>query len=225
MRIIAIIIFFTLICKNLIAEEYNYKISTLNVTFATISLNLNKSYAAANIKSKGLIGFFYKFQSTAFTSYDHNTSEYKYSRSKKNFSKKLNAKFMGKDARINFENIKTKKGYKKINISDLTKVSDPLSALTEILKKGLNNCNFSEKVFDGEDVYILKLVDANLTRNEHKLCTLYYQTVSGHKIKREKKLNNIKINIFYPVHNRDISNIYFETKVNNIPMKMISTTK
>ena len=96
---------------------------------------------------------------------------------------------------------------------------------TEILKKGLNNCNFSEKVFDGEDVYILKLVDANLTRNEHKLCTLYYQTVSGHKIKREKKLNNIKINIFYPIHNRDISNIYFETKVNNIPMKMISTTK
>ena len=104
-------------------------------------------------------------------------------------------------------------------------MSDPLSALTEILKKGLNNCNFSEKVFDGEDVYILKLVDANLTRNEHKLCTLYYQTVSGHKIKREKKLNNIKINIFYPKHNRDISNIYFETKVNNIPMKMISTTK
>ena len=105
------------------------------------------------------------------------------------------------------------------------KVRDPLSALTKILKKGLLNCNFSEKVFDGEDVYILKLVDANLTRNEHKLCTLYYQTVSGHKIKREKKLNNIKINIFYPVHNRDISNIYFETKVNNIPMKMISTTK
>ena len=89
MRIIAIIIFFTLICKNLIAEEYNYKISTLNVTFATISLNLNKSYAAANIKSKGLIGFFYKFQSTAFTSYDDNISEYKYSRSKKTLTKNL----------------------------------------------------------------------------------------------------------------------------------------
>ena len=89
MRIIAIIIFFTLICKNLIAEEYNYKISTLNVTFATISLNLNKSYAAANIKSEGLIGFFYKFQSTAYTSYDDNISEYKYSRSKKNFNKNL----------------------------------------------------------------------------------------------------------------------------------------
>ena len=114
MRIIAIIIFFTLICKNLIAEEYNYKISTLNVTFATISLNLNKSYAAANIKSKGLIGFFYKFQSTAFTSYDDNISEYKYSRSKKNFKQKLNAKFMGKDARINLKTSKQKRVTKKL---------------------------------------------------------------------------------------------------------------
>tara|TARA_B100000886_G_scaffold26790_1_gene16981 strand:+ start:15519 stop:16196 length:678 start_codon:yes stop_codon:yes gene_type:complete len=225
MRAITIIIFFTLICKNLIAEEYNYEISSLNVTFATISLNLNKSYAAVDIQSKGLIGFFYKFQSTAYTSYNENISKYKYSRSKKNFNKKLNATFMGKDARINFENIKPKRGYKKINISDLIKVIDPLSALTEILKKGFNDCNFSKKVFDGEDVYILKLVDANLTRNEHKLCTLYYKTISGHKIKREKKLNNIKINIFYPVYSKDISKIYFETKVNKIPMKMISTTK
>ena len=95
----------------------------------------------------------------------------------------------------------------------------------QILKKGYKKCNFKSKVFDGEEVYILTLIDNKKINNGYKICTLKYQTVSGHKLKREKKLNNLELEIYYPLHSSDISNIYFKTKIKNLPLKMISTTK
>ena len=72
-----------LFCKNLIAEEHHFKISALNVPFATISLNFETNKISSGIKSKGLVGFFYKFETSASTLFTNNTVKYKYERKKK----------------------------------------------------------------------------------------------------------------------------------------------
>lgn len=220
-----IIIFFLLFCKNLIAEEHHFKISALNVPFATISLNFETNKISSGIKSKGLVGFFYKFETSASTLFTNNTVKYKYERKKKNHKKKLYALIIQSNAQINLPKIKHKHGYSKIIKSDLNNVIDPLTAVKQILKEGYKKCNFKSKVFDGEEVYILTLIDNKIINNGYKICTLKYQTVSGHKLKREKRLNNLELEIYYPLHSSDISNIYFKTKIKNLPLKMISTTK
>ena len=83
-----IIIFFLLFCKNLIAEEHHFKISALNVPFATISLNFETNKISSGIKSKGLVGFFYKVETSASTLFTNNTVKYKYERKKKNHNTK-----------------------------------------------------------------------------------------------------------------------------------------
>ncbi|MAW01962.1 MAG: hypothetical protein CMI81_03655 [Candidatus Pelagibacter sp.] len=220
-----IIIFFLLFCKNLIANEYNFKISALNVPFASISLNFDTNKISTKIKSKGFVGFFYKFETLASSLFVKNTVEYNYKRIKKNYEKKLYAFITHGNAQNNFPNLKHRHGYSKIIKSDLNNVIDPLTAVKQILKTGYKKCNFKSKIFDGEEIYILKLIDNQIIKNSYKVCTLKYQTVSGHKLKREKKLNNLKLHIYYPLDSSDISNIYFKTTIKSLPLKMISTTK
>ena len=72
------------------------------------------------------------------------------------------------------------------------------------------------KSFDGEDVYILKLVDTNLTRNDTNYVRFIIKQFR-HKIKREKTLNNIKINILSCIINFQI--FALKPRQTNIPMK------
>ena len=86
--------------------------------------------------------------------------------------------------------IKHKHGYSKIIKSDLNNVIDPLTAVKQILKKGYKKCNFKSKVFDGEEVYILTLIDNKIIVNDNEIDNLFDKVIS---INKDSELKNLVI--------------------------------
>lgn len=115
---------------------------------------------------------------------------------------------------------------------DLENTVDPLAAIYSLIfnQKNNLNCNKKQKVFDGANVYflILSQIDKNdYTIDSSKLvyngpmqkCKLSYQTVSGHEIKDEKKLNKMYVDIFYG-KKKEMFLPYFLTTKSTITIEM-----
>ena len=113
---------------------------------------------------------------------------------------------------------------------------DPLSAVELILFDNVLNskCQKKQKIFDGDDVYLVSLTKNKINypfikykNQNYKIsfsCRLNYKAISGHKFKREKRLNSLYLDIYFAKISNDIIPVYFETKAKLLPLKMYLST-
>ena len=224
--------------SQLYSREFNYEVYGLNLNFLNIKYNINDNKLYSVINSKGLTGYFIKSQSIIQTTIDkeNNSFSYYFNSLKKNkektyYYKKINNK-------INLDKIKLNKGenFKKIIRSDLLNTLDPLSAVELILFDNVLNskCEKKQKIFDGDDVYLVSLTKNRINyplikykNQNYKIsfsCRLNYKAISGHKFKREKRLNSLYLDIYFAKIINDIIPVYFETKAKLLPLKMYLST-
>ena len=224
--------------SQLYSREFNYEVYGLNLNFLNIKYNINDNKLYSVINSKGLAGYFVKSQSIIQTTIDkeNNSVSYYFNSLKKNkektyYYKKINNK-------IDVDKIKLNKGenFKKIIRSDLLNTLDPLSAVELILFDNVLNskCEKKQKIFDGDDVYLVSLSKNRINyplikykNQNYKIsfsCRLNYKAVSGHKFKREKRLNSLYLDIYFTKISNDIIPVYFETKAKLVPLKMYLST-
>jgi len=237
-KILILFIFVFFQSSHLYSREFNYEVYGLNLNFLNLELNINDNKLYSIINSKGLAGYFIKSQSVIQTTLDKesNSVSYYFNSSRKNEEKIYQYKKINNI--INLDKIILDKGenFKKILRSDLLNTFDPLSAVGLILfNNDLNSkCENRKKIFDGDDVYLVFL-----TKNEIKYpfikyknkkykisfsCRLNYKAISGHKFKREKKLNSLYMDIYFSKISNDIIPVYFETKAKLILLKMYLST-
>ena len=107
----------------------------------------------------------------------------------------------------------------------LINIVDPLTAVQKLIfdqNKKLN-CNKQKKVFDGANVFYLKLsqvdVDSYIIDSSKLIyqkpmqkCKLTYQTISGHELEDEAKLNKMYVDIFYGEKNKMFYPYFLSTK-------------
>ena len=224
--------------SQLYSREFNYEVYGLNLNFLNIKYNINDNKLYSVINSKGLAGYFVKSQSIIQTTIDkeNNSVSYYFNSLKKNkektyYYKKINNK-------IDVDKIKLNKGenFKKIIRSDLLNTLDPLSAVELILFDNVLNskCEKKQKIFDGDDIYLVSLTKNRINyplikykNQNYKIsfsCRLNYKAISGHKFKREKRLNSLYLDIYFAKISNDIIPVYFETKSKLVPLKMYLST-
>ena len=222
----------------LYSREFNYEVYGLNLNFLNIKLNIGDNKLYSIINSKGLVGYFIKSQSIIQSTLDkeNNSLSYYFNSQRKNEEKTYHYKKINNI--IDIDKIKLNKGenFKKINKVDLLNTIDPLSAVELILfNNDLNSkCENNTKIYDGDDVYLVSLTKNNTNypsieykNQEYKIsfsCKLNYKAIAGHKLKREKKLNSLYIDIYFSKISNDIIPVYFETKTKLIPLKMYLST-
>ena len=201
-----------------------------------VNLNFNDNKIYSLINSRGLIGYFVNFKNIIQTSYDQNQTNYYFNLRKKNKEKIYEFKVI--NGRVDLRGLRLDKGsdYKKITKKDLLNVVDPLTATKELLFTQENKivCNGERKIYDGDDVYKVKL--SSLEKNNKKVkelnkqylinnyCRLSYIAIAGHKLKREKKLNSYFVNVYFAKINNTIVPVYFESKSKFIDIKMYLST-
>ena len=224
--------------SQLYSREFNYEVYGLNLNFLNIKYNINDNKLYSVINSKGLAGYFVKSQSIIQTTIDkeNNSVSYYFNSLKKNkektyYYKKINNKII-------LDKIKLNKGenFKKIIRSDLLNTLDPLSAVELILFDNVLNskCENKQKIFDGDDVYLVTLTKNKINypfikykNQNYKIsfsCRLNYKAISGHKFKRETKLNSLYTDVYFSKISNDIIPVYFETKAKFVPLKMYLST-
>lgn len=222
----------------LYSREFNYEVYGLNLNFLNIKLNIGDNKLYSIINSKGLAGYFIKSKSIIQTTLDkdNNSLSYYFNSSRRNEEKTYHYKKINNI--IDFDKIKLDKGenFIKINKDDLSNTLDPLSAVELILFDNILNpkCENKKKIFDGDDVYLVSLTKnktfypiIKYKNQNYKIifsCRLNYKAISGHKFKREKKLNSLYIDIYFSKISSDIIPVYFETKAKLIPLKMYLST-
>ena len=201
-----------------------------------VNLNFNDNKIYSLINSRGLIGYFVNFKNIIQTSYDRNQTNYYFNLQKKDKEKIYEFKVI--NGRVDLRGLKLDKGsgYKKINKKDLLNIVDPLTATKELLFSQKNKivCSGERKIYDGDDVYKVKLT--SLEKNNKKLkelnkkylinnyCRLGYIAIAGHKLKREKKLNSYFVNVYFAKIKNTIVPVYFESKSKFIDIKMYLST-
>lgn len=201
-----------------------------------VNLNFNDNKIYSLINSRGLISYFVNFKNIIQTSYDQNQTNYYFNLQKK--SKEKIYEFKAINGRIDLRGLKLDKGssYKKITKKHLLNVVDPLTATKELLFPQKNKivCIGERKIYDGDDVYKVKLT--SLEKNNKKLkelnkkylinnyCRLSYIAIAGHKLKREKKLNSYFVNVYFAKIKNTIVPVYFESKSKFIDIKMYLST-
>tara|TARA_A100001015_G_scaffold130962_1_gene145329 strand:+ start:575 stop:1309 length:735 start_codon:yes stop_codon:yes gene_type:complete len=224
--------------SHLYSREYYYEVYGLNLNFLNIKYNINNNKIYSIISSKGLAGYFVKSQSIIQTTIDkeNNSLSYYFNSLKKNKEKTYHYKKVNN--KIDLDKIKLNKGenFKKIIRSDLLNTLDPLSAVELILFDNFLNskCEKKQKIFDGDDVYLVSLTKNKINypsikykNQNYKIsfsCRLNYKAISGHKFKREKKLNSLYLDIYFAKISNDIIPVYFETKAKLLPLKMYLST-
>ncbi len=203
-----------------------------------LKFNISENKLYSIIISRGLVGYFINFKQLIQTTTDkkNNYLEYYSNLQKKNKEKIYQFKKINN--KIVLEGVQFNKGlnYKIINKKDLINVVDPLTAVQKILfsNKLDSNCNIREDIYDGDDVYQVFLTQnrmdysfINFKNNNYKIsfsCRLNYKTVSGHKYKREKKLNSMYLNVFFSKIGNDVIPVYLETTAKLVPLKMYLST-
>ncbi len=234
--LLLIVLFFQ--SSHLYSREFNYKVYGLNLNFLNIKFNISDNKFYSVINSKGLVGYFIKSQSVVQTTLDkeNNNLSYYFNSLRKNEEKTYHYKKINNI--IDVDKIKLNKGenYKKINRDDLSNTLDPLTAIEIILfDNSLNSkCENKQKIFDGDDVYLVSLTKNKINypfikyeNQNYKIsfsCRLNYKAISGHKLNREKKLNSLYLDIYFSKISGDIIPVYFETKAKLIPLKMYLST-
>jgi hypothetical protein len=218
------------------SSEFKYKVYGLKINFMDVNLNFNDNKIYSLINSRGLIGYFVNFKNIIQTSYDRNKTYYYFNLQKKDREKIYEFKTI--NGHVNLRGLKLDKGsgYKKITKKDLSNIVDPLTATKELLFSQQNKilCSGERKIYDGDDVYKVKL--ALLEKNNEKLkelnkkysiinyCRLAYIAIAGHKLKREKKLNSYFVNVYFAKVDNVIAPVYFESKSKFIDIKMYLST-
>ena len=220
------------------SREFNYEVYSLNLNFLNIKFNTSKNKLYSIINSKGLAGYFIKSQSIILTTLNtqNNTLNYYFNSQSKNKNKTYNYKKINNV--INIDNIKLNKGknFKKIIKTDLQNTFDPLSAVELILYNNIldSKCKNSKKIYDGDDVYSISLAQNKKNHSfikfkdkKYKIsfsCRLNYKAISGHKFKREEKLNSRYLDIYFSQINNNIVPVYFEANAKLVPLKMYLST-
>jgi len=232
-------IFFILIflqSSHSYSREFSYDVYGLNINFVNLKLNISEKKIYSKIDSKGLIGYFFSFKNIIQTTYDNKIIEYYFNLKKK--GKEKNYQFKSINGLIDFKNVKLNKGknFKLIKRVDFKDAIDPLTALNKIFYSNKINskCNLNEKIYDGDDIYEVFLKPINQKKSEVKfkenkyeirfVCRLNYKAISGHKIKREKKLNSMYLDVYFSNIQDGVFPVYFETKTKIIPLKMYLST-
>ncbi len=224
--------------SQLYSREFNYEVYGLNLNFLNIKLNFNDNKLYSIINSKGLAGYFIKSKSIIQTTLDkdNNSLSYYFNSLRRNEEKTYHYKKVNNI--IDFDKIKLNKGenFKKIIKTDLLNTLDPLTAIKLILFDNTLNskCKNKTKIFDGDDVYLVSLTKNKINypfikykKQNYKIsfsCRLNYKAISGHKFKREKKLNSLSIDTYFSKISNDIIPVYFETKAKLVPLKMYLST-
>ena len=235
-KILLLLIILCFQTSKCISREYNYEAYGLNLNFLNLKLNIKDRKIYSIIHSTGLAGHFFSFENIIQTTYDKNNLEYYFNLKKKNKEKIYQFKI--KNGNIDLSNINLNKGknYKSIKKTDLRNVLDPLTAVSEILysNKIDTKCNFKKRIYDGDDVYEIFLtpketnkLKIKFNKKEYKIifvCRLNYKAISGHKFKREKKLNSRYLDIYFSKFNNNVLPTYFEAKSKIIPVKMYLST-
>lgn len=234
--ILFIIVFFQSSCSY--SREFNYEVYGLNLNFLNIKFNTSENKLYSIINSKGLAGYFIKSQSIIQTTLNNqnNTLNYYFNSQSKKKNRTYNYKKINNV--INFENIRLNKGknFKKIIDTDLLNTYDPLSAVELILYSNSldSKCKNSKKIYDGDDVYSIFLSQnkknysiIKFKDKKYKIsfsCRLNYKAISGHKFKREEKLNSMYLDIYFSKISNNIIPVYFETNAKLVPLKMYLST-
>jgi len=237
-KILILFIFVFFQSSHLYSREFNYEVYGLNLNFLKIKLNITDNKIYSVISSKGLAGYFIKSQSIIQTTLDNESNSLKYYFSSSRKDKEKIYHYQKINNNINFDKLKLNKGenFKKILRRDLLNTFDPLSAVELILYNNVLNskCENKKKIFDGDDVYLVFLTKKKINysfikykNKKYKVsfsCRLNYKAISGHKFKREKKLNSLYMDIYFSKISGDIIPVYFETKAKLIPLKMYLST-
>ena len=237
-KILILLTFVFFQSSHLYSREFHYEVYGLNLNFLNIKYNINDNKLYSIINSKGLAGYFIKSQSIIQTTIDkeNNSLSYYFNSLKKDQKKTYHYKKINNA--IDLDKIKLNKGenFKKIIRSDLLNTLDPLSAVELILFDNFLNskCEKKQKIFDGDDVYLVSLTKNKINypsikykNQNYKIsfsCRLNYKAISGHKFKREKKLNSLYLDIYFAKISNDIIPVYFETKAKLLPLKMYLST-
>lgn len=201
-----------------------------------VKINIKKNKIYSLINSKGLIGYFVNFENIIQTSFDDNLTHYYFNLKKKNKEKIYEFKKSNQQIESKKLKLDKGKGYQIIKKEDLMDVVDPLSATRDLLFSNNKTfkCNNKRKVYDGDDIYQIKLVplksNQRILKNLNqkykiiKACKLEYLAIAGHKIKREKKLNSYFVNVYFSEQGKFAVPVYFESKSNLIDIKMYLST-
>ncbi len=201
-----------------------------------VKINIKKNKIYSLINSKGLIGYFVNFENIIQTSFDDNLTHYYFNLKKKNKEKIYEFKKTNQQIESKKLKLDKGKGYQIIKKEDLVDAVDPLSAARDLLfsnNKTLK-CSNKRKVYDGDDIYQIKLVPLEFNQSilkklnqKYKIikaCKLEYLAIAGHKIKREEKLNSYFVNVYFSEQGKLAVPVYFESKSNLIDIKMYLST-
>jgi hypothetical protein len=234
--ILFIVVFFQ--SSSSYSREFNYEVYGLNLNFLNIKFNTSRNKLYSIINSKGLAGYFIKSKSIIQTTLNskNNTLSYYFNSQSKKKSKTYNYKKTNNE--INFDNIRFNKGknFKEIFKTDLLNTYDPLSAVDLMLFNSSldSKCKNSKKIYDGDDVYRVFLTQnkknylfIKFKDKKYKIsfsCRLNYKAISGHKFKREEKLNSMYLDIYFSKISNNIIPVYFETNTKLVPLKMYLST-
>ena len=237
-KILVLLTFLFFQSSHLYSREFNYEVYGLNLNFLNIKLNFNDSKLYSVINSKGLTGYFIKSKSIIQTTLDKDNNVLSYYFNSLRINEEKTYHYKKTNNQIDFYKIKSNKGkdFKKINKSDLLNTFDPLTAVKLVLFNNTidSKCTNRKKIYDGDDVYLILLAKNKVNysfikykNKEYKIsfsCRLNYKAISGHKFKREIKLNSLYTDVYFSKISNDIIPVYFETKAKFVPLKMYLST-
>ena len=227
-----IFIFIFILCnfatQTVSASEYHYDVYGLNIRFMEIKFsNTKNEKLTTDIESKSLLSYFYDFKGSGIVEQKPNQAIYEFSYQKKEKSRTTTVVLKDQAVINNFSNPprKEKKDIVPVTKEDLKNVVDPLTAVQQLIfdqNKKLN-CNKQKKVFDGANVFYLKLsqVDTDpyiidspklIYQEPMQKCKLTYQTISGHELEDEAKANKMYVDIFYGEKNKMFYPYFLTTK-------------
>lgn len=186
-------------------------------------------------RSTGLLDKFVKVQGEGSYIEDGNKKIYTFQYKKKKKGRKSIIIFNNKRV---VKNIAKPPRSKKKNIiyiseEDLFDVKDPLSAVYDLFFNHYDNlnCNQNIKIFDGSEVFFLKL--SLLKKNPKKIksskliykgplttCRLNYQTISGHQKKKEQDLNRMYVDIYFGKYNNNYIPYFLTNRRKLVTLKM-----
>ena len=202
-------------------------VGVLTITTTGIAPAIANETLTTDIQSKSLLSYFYDFKGSGIVEQKDGEAIYKFSYQKKEKKRTTTVVLKNQAVINNFANPprKEKKNIVPITKEDLTNIVDPLTAVQQLIfdqNKKLN-CNKQKKVFDGANVFYLKLsqvdVDSYIIDSSKLIyqkpmqkCKLTYQTISGHELEDEAKLNKMYVDIFYGEKNKMFYPYFLSTK-------------
>ncbi len=227
-NIILFLILFNFVAQNVSARDYNFDVYGLNIRFMKVQFSTQSNNTiATEIESQSLLAFFSYFKGVGITKNTKDQFTYNFSYDK--IKKKRSTTIVFKNNKVT-ENFSVpakeiKKNIVPVQKQDLENVVDPLTAIQLLVfnQKNNLNCNKQQKVFDGTNVFYLKLsqensdgyvIDSSKLSYQGSLqkCKLSYVIVSGHEVEDEKKLNKMYVDIFFGKQNKMFLPYFLTTK-------------